>query len=116
MRPSDPTITGTATSSACWAADRPRDSLKRGPSGLSSAQAQKFTAKPSVARASITAGRRPVGERFVMSSSQGLREVVGPALGGMPVPPSPSRVWKSSTAARTPSAVRGVQRPASARW
>src|SRR5680860_551527 len=57
-RPSDPTITGTATTMACWEPERPSSSLKRGPSGLSSAQAQKFIAKPSVARASITIGCR----------------------------------------------------------
>lgn len=57
IRPTDPTITGTATSSACWEADRPSSSLKRGPSGLSSAQAQKLTANPTVASVSISAGR-----------------------------------------------------------
>ena len=46
MRPSEPTITGTATSRACWDGDSARRSLKRGPSGLSSAQAQKFTREP----------------------------------------------------------------------
>src|SRR5687767_14101375 len=43
IRPSEPTTTGTATSSD-WAAKlRPRRSLTPGPSGPSSAQAQKFT-------------------------------------------------------------------------
>jgi hypothetical protein len=49
MRPSEPTTTGTATSSDCAAKLRPRRSLMPGPSGPSSAQAQKFTMKPSVA-------------------------------------------------------------------
>ena len=53
MRPSEPTMTGTATSSACCEPLRRRASLNRGPSGLSSAHAQKFTAKPTVASASI---------------------------------------------------------------
>ncbi len=44
IRPSEPTTTGTATSSDCWNAVRWRGSFKRGPSGLSSAQAQKLTA------------------------------------------------------------------------
>jgi len=57
MRPNDPTTTGTATSSACWNAERCRLSLNLGPSGLSRAQAQKLTAKPMVARASIRTGR-----------------------------------------------------------
>ena len=61
MRPSEPTTTGTATSSAT------SDSLsvpmlpvarKSGPSGLISAQAQKLTANPMVAIASISHGDR----------------------------------------------------------
>jgi hypothetical protein len=36
MRPTAPTTTGTATSSACCAAVSPRDSLKRGPRGRAS--------------------------------------------------------------------------------
>src|SRR5947199_44944 len=57
-RPTDPTTTGTATNNAWENADRCRPSLKRGPRGLSSAHAQKFTAKPRVARASISIARR----------------------------------------------------------
>ncbi len=56
-RPSEPTTTGTATSSDCWKEDSSRLSLRRGPRGLSSAQAQKFTAKPAVASASISQAR-----------------------------------------------------------
>src|SRR5215471_2853645 len=56
IRPSDPTTTGTATTSACWSGLRCRTSLNLGPSGLSSAQAQKFTANPTVARPSIRPG------------------------------------------------------------
>src|SRR6266487_3719705 len=61
MRPSDPTTTGTATTSACWTGVRCRTSLKFGPSGLSNAQAQKFTANPTVARPSIRPGRAAPG-------------------------------------------------------
>src|SRR5262245_29772225 len=61
MRPSDPTTTGTATTSACWTGVRCRTSLNFGPSGLSSAQAQKFTANPTVARPSIRPGRAAPG-------------------------------------------------------
>src|SRR4051794_9759444 len=60
MRPSEPTTTGTATSSDCSNADRFRDSLSFGPSGDNSAQAQKLMANPAVAIASINSGR---GER-----------------------------------------------------
>ena len=59
MRPSEPTITGTATSSATSDSVRsPSVPLSRnsGPSGLISAQAQKFTANPIVAIASISPG------------------------------------------------------------
>src|SRR5664279_1689156 len=52
-RPRAPTITGTATISACWNEVRCSESFSFGASGLSSAQAQKFMAKPTVARASI---------------------------------------------------------------
>src|SRR6266536_449487 len=61
MRPSEPTTTGTATINACENADRCSESLNRGPSGESSAHAQKFTPNPSVANASISSGRRPNG-------------------------------------------------------
>src|SRR5215468_7526935 len=57
IRPSDPTRSGTATTSACCTGLRCSTSLNFGPSGLSSAHAQKFTANPTVARASITQGR-----------------------------------------------------------
>lgn len=61
IRPSEPTTTGTATSSDCWKEDSSRLSFRRGPSGLSSAQAQKFTAKPTVARPSISHARPDTG-------------------------------------------------------
>src|SRR3954453_4323790 len=60
-RPSEPTTTGTATSKDCWNELRSRPSLNRGPSGLSSAHAQKFTAKPTVASASISHARPGTG-------------------------------------------------------
>ena len=59
IRPSDPTMTGTATSSATsdsLSSPKVPCSRNSGPSGLSSAQAQKFSAKPRVAIASITPG------------------------------------------------------------
>src|SRR6188768_2927336 len=59
MRPSEPTMTGTATMSATSDSLRvPRVPLSRnsGPSGLISAQAQKLTANPNVAIASISHG------------------------------------------------------------
>ncbi|PPK66638.1 hypothetical protein CLV40_10923 [Actinokineospora auranticolor] len=61
MRPSEPTTTGTATSSACWKAESPRESLNRGPSGLSSAHAQKLTANPRVATVNMAARLPAVG-------------------------------------------------------
>lgn len=61
IRPREPTTTGTATSSDCSNDDRSRPSLNRGPSGLSSAHAQKFTANPTVARASISHARPGTG-------------------------------------------------------
>src|SRR6266487_7207409 len=48
-RPIEPTITGTATSSDCAAKLRPSRSLMPGPSGPSSAHAQKLTMNPMVA-------------------------------------------------------------------
>src|SRR5215469_2688015 len=59
IRPTEPTITGTATTSDCWNGDRCSTSLNFGPSGDSSAHAQKFTAKPTVAITSITHGWVP---------------------------------------------------------
>src|SRR3954453_4204598 len=59
IRPSAPTITGTATTSACWNDESPSDSLRPGASGDSSAQAQKFTAKPTADSASMTPGEPP---------------------------------------------------------
>ena len=59
IRPSEPTTTGTATRRATSDSDSfPRLPVVRnsGPSGLSSAQAQKLTANPSVAIANITWG------------------------------------------------------------
>src|SRR5215467_14383824 len=49
IRPNEPTSTGTATSTDCWNELRCSVSLSRGARGLSRAQAQKFTAKPTVA-------------------------------------------------------------------
>ena len=59
IRPSDPTITGTATRRATSDSDSVPSvpfSRNKGPRGLSSAQAQKLSAKPTVAMASIRAG------------------------------------------------------------
>ena len=67
IRPTEPTITGTATISAtCDSLRTPRAPLSRntGPSGLSSAQAQKLIANPIVARASISHGVRAVTLRW----------------------------------------------------
>ena len=61
MRPSEPTMTGTATSRATSDSLRAPSvpvSRNSGPSGLSSAHAQKLTAKPRVASASISHGDR----------------------------------------------------------
>ena len=66
MRPNEPTITGTATSSATSDSVRgPNEPLSRnsGPSGLISAHAQKLTANPMVARANIRPGERPTSPR-----------------------------------------------------
>ena len=56
IRPSDPTITGTATSNATsdseMSPSRP-EFRYTGPSGLSSAHAQKLIANPTVATTSI---------------------------------------------------------------
>ncbi|MDQ0785623.1 hypothetical protein QFZ64_001120 [Streptomyces sp. B3I8] len=52
---------GTATSSDCWKEDSSRLSLKGGPSGLSSAGAQEFTARPTVAGAGIGQARPGTG-------------------------------------------------------
>src|SRR4051794_17564487 len=59
IRPRDPTTTGTATKSATSDSDSdPSVPFVRnnGPSGLNNAHAQKFTAKPTVAIASISPG------------------------------------------------------------
>src|SRR6516165_1335 len=59
IRPSAPTITGTATIRACWKLVSPSASLTCAPSGDSSAQAQNVSANPTVAMPSMTYGRRP---------------------------------------------------------
>src|SRR6478735_9275425 len=93
MRPRDPTITGTATSSAT------SDSLsvpmlpvsrKSGPSGLIRAQAQKFTAKPIVAIASISHGDL-VAVPVRGSEVDGVVTVV-PLVRAARLPPWPSAV------------------------
>src|SRR5262245_47485245 len=63
MRPSEPTTTGTATSSDWAAKPSPKRSLRPGASGLSSAHAQKFTKKPIVARARFRFAPQPSAER-----------------------------------------------------
>src|SRR5690606_30008153 len=67
MRPREPTTTGAATRSADSNDDRASSSWNLGPSGLSSAHAQQFTAKPSVARASINQARPGTGAGAVLS-------------------------------------------------
>ncbi|WP_373431515.1 hypothetical protein [Streptomyces sp. B3I7] len=57
----DAASAGTATSSDCWKEDSSRLSLKGGPSGLSSARAQEFTARPTVAGAGIGQARPGTG-------------------------------------------------------
>src|SRR5215213_8235507 len=60
MRPSEPTTTGTATSSD-WAAKlSPRRSLTPGARGPSSAHAQKLTVNPRVAITRLRVAARPV--------------------------------------------------------
>src|SRR5215472_9749003 len=59
IRPSAPTITGTATIRACWKLVSPSVCLKCAPSGDSSAQAQNVSANPTVAMPNMTYGRRP---------------------------------------------------------
>src|SRR6478735_5441424 len=66
MRPSEPTTTGTATSKATsdsLSVPMLRLSRNSGPSGLIRAQAQKLTANPSVAIASISHGDRVAAVR-----------------------------------------------------
>src|SRR5204863_3664400 len=58
MRPSAPTITGTATSRACWKLVSPSDCLKCAPSGDSRAHAQKVSANPPAAIPSMRYGWR----------------------------------------------------------
>jgi hypothetical protein len=53
MRPSALTITGTATTRACWKLESPSDCLKCAPSGDSRAHAQKVGANPTAAMPSI---------------------------------------------------------------
>src|SRR5690606_19178992 len=64
IRPSDPTITGTATNADTGNAERLRFSANWEPRGLKSAQAQKLTAKPIVASVNIRAGLPPLAEPF----------------------------------------------------
>jgi len=56
IRPSAPTITGTATTRACSKLLSPSTCLKWAPSGDSRAQAQKVRANPTVAMISMTYG------------------------------------------------------------
>src|SRR5680860_946270 len=70
IRPREPTMTGTATSNATSdSLSEPRVPLSRnnGPSGLISAQAQKLTANPTVAIASISHGE-PAASRVRRSA------------------------------------------------
>ena len=61
-------MTGTATSSACWNAVAPSCSRRVAPSGDSRAHAQNVTANPTVATASIRAGR-PVAPGAVFGAA-----------------------------------------------
>src|SRR6478752_5118113 len=90
MRPSEPTTTGTATSSAT------SDSLRvpmlpvarnSGPSGLISAHAQKLTANPMVAIANISHGDR-VAARVWVSEANGVVTAVLPMRASL-APPWP---------------------------
>lgn len=70
IRPREPTMTGTATSSATSGSlSEPRvpSARNNGPTGLISAQAQKVTAKPAVAIASISHGE-PAASRLRRSA------------------------------------------------
>src|SRR5690606_33436094 len=126
MRPSEPTITGTATTRACSNALRVSMSLSSGPSGDSSDHAQKFTAKPTVASASMPSrrrapepgrrragGRRP-GRRGRAAGGRGAGGAVGgggggggggraPGAGGQAGPPPAARPPSRRAAAAGPA-------------
>src|SRR5262245_15106 len=90
MRPTEPTTTGTATSSDWAAKPSPSRSLRPGPSGPSSAHAQKLTMKPTVARTRlavvarlVTAAGSVVGRvAAAAGSALGVFIVVIVGLGG----------------------------------
>ena len=70
--PSEPTRTGTATSSATSdsvSVPSDPDSRNIGPRGLISAHAQKFTANPTVAITSIKTGERVPGRSRVSATA-----------------------------------------------
>ena len=88
IRPTDPTITGTATMRAtCDSLSTPRvpPSRKTGPSGLRSAHAQKLMANPMVAIASIDPGDRvaaPAGTTLSLAWLLCMRAPLTRAPGG----------------------------------
>src|SRR5690349_1232504 len=89
IRPSEPTMTGTATMSATsdsLSVPRVPFSRNKGPSGLISAQAQKLTANPRVAMASISHGEPTVSR---------VRRSVGvdSSIGAVMIAVLPSSSW-----------------------
>ena len=123
IRPRDPTMTGTATSRATSdSLSSPSCPVLRniGPSGLIRAHAQKFTAKPTVARASISHGEpcdswAPTGPRssccvlLVVGSSNAPS---GPCLARRRAACPPWRAACAQTGTNVPSGTAGRSRSA----
>jgi len=72
IRPSDPTTTGTATSNDFCSGDSCSRPAKNVPIGLIRAHAQKFTAKPSVATASMVHACRGTASTSSREGTAGL--------------------------------------------
>src|SRR5690349_6127542 len=88
MRPSEPTSTGTATRSDFSTALSRSVSVKNAPSGLTRAQAQKLTAKPTVATASMTHAWRltssPAGRAAALGAEGSLEVIIVRLASGLP--------------------------------
>ena len=101
IRPREPTITGTATRSATSDSVRsPRVPCSRnsGPSGLSSAQAQKLTANPSVATASIS----PADLESLLESGRSAVLMATRALHRYRTLPGSGATWYLTVSQQTP--------------
>ena len=109
MRPSDPTSTGTATSSDCWNEDSPSSSRSCPPSGLSSDQAQKLTRKPAVASPSMRFGRPPPDAASSAAPRTGASGTGGAGVGrgGVGSIPSSHAVDAQPDRAQGPGRARG---------